>query len=171
MGTGGPGNIVHIDNLYPKTFPVGTNINIVLGEFVIFDDAIGGMRPLAIGDFSLDDTFLDLEANSVMQAGEDANNLTVTDVNLRKTEISCITKGSDWTVLMRAGVIPDKPVGILRVDADAPNLFQAANESVAAAIVATKERLGLYKHKEFTTVGNISAQDDDGIISTGLGIA
>ncbi|KKL88121.1 hypothetical protein LCGC14_1927850, partial [marine sediment metagenome] len=37
MGSGGPGNITHIDNLYVKTVPVKTNIAILLGEFVIFD--------------------------------------------------------------------------------------------------------------------------------------
>lgn len=169
MGTGGRGNIVHIDNLYVKTFNVKDNVNILLGDYVIFETG-AGMRPLVVGDFTGDDTFLDLELNNLLIAGEDANNLDTTDPLLKKNQIECLTKGTDWTLNMRAGVDPDKPIGILRVDAG-PEPFQAANAQVSAEIVATKERLGIYKHKEFSTVADTSAQDDNGIVSTGLGIA
>ena len=168
MGTGGPGNIVHIDNLYVKTFNVKDNVNITLGQFVVIEDDAGFAvaRPLADSDFTGADLFLDLSTVNVVQAGEDANNLTTTDSLLRKNQIECITKGSDWTVIMRAGVLPDKPVGIVRVGT--AELFEIANVDIAtSAALALGETLGVYKHKEFSTVAEISALDDDGVISTG----
>ncbi len=66
MGTGGPGNIVHIDNLYVKTFNVKDNVNITLGQFVVIEDD-GGFavaRPLVDADFTGADLFLDLSIST-----------------------------------------------------------------------------------------------------------
>ncbi len=168
MGTGGPGNIVHIDNLYVKTFNVQPNVNIILGQFVVIEST--GVRPLVDSDFTGADVFLDLSTINVVQAGENANNLTTTDPLLRKDQIECITKGSDWTVVMRAGVLPDNPVGILRVGT--AELFEVSYLDInVPSVVASNERLGVFKHKEFSTVATVSAQDDNGIISTGVGLA
>ncbi len=162
MGTGGPGNIVHIDNLYVKTFNVKDNVNIVLGEFVVIevDGGFAVARPLAITDVA-DAAFVDLTALNIVQAGENANNLTTTDALLRKGQIECITKGSDWTTVMEASVLPDNTIGIKRDDAAVVTIF------VVAATIVAAEILGSYKHKEFSTVAEISATDDNGIISTG----
>ena len=168
MGTGGPGNIVHIDNLYVKTFNVQENVNITLGQFVVIEAT--GARPLLDNDFTGPDIFLSLLAVNVVQAGENANNLTTTDPLLRKNKIECITKGSDWTVNMRGGVLPDTPVGILRVGT--AELFEISNLDIyVPSVVAANEILGFYQHKEFSTVANVSVQDDNGIISTGLGLS
>ena len=172
MGTGGPGNIVHIDNLYVKTFNVQDNVNITLGQFVVIEDDAGFAvaRPLVDADFTGADVFLNLSTLNVVQAGEDANNLTTTDALLRKPKIECITKGSDWTTIMRAGVLPDKPVGIVRVGT--AELFEIANIDIAtSAALVLGETLGVYKHKEFSTVAEISAQDDDGVLTTGTGLS
>lgn len=172
MGSGGPGNIVHIDNLYVKTINVKDNVNIVLGKFVVIEDDSGFAvaRPLVDADFSGPDLFLDLSLFNIVQAGENSNNLTTTDALLRKPKIECITKGSDWTTIMRAGVLPDKPVGIVRVGT--AELFEIANVDIASsAALAVGETLGVYKHKEFSTVGEISAQDDNGVITTGTGLS
>ena len=172
MGTGGPGNIVHIDNLYVKTFNVKDNVNITLGQFVVIENDGGNAvaRPLVDADFAGADLFLDLSLLNVVQAGEDANNLTTTDELLRKDQIECITKGSDWTVVMRVGVLPDNPVGILRVGT--AELFEVSYLDIdVPSVVAVNERLGVYKHKEFSTVADVSVQDDNGIISTGVGLA
>ena len=67
MGTGGPGNIVHIDNLTVQDFAVLTNTSIVLGDFVIFDTT--GVRPLVAGDFTENDAFLDIQATPLFQEG------------------------------------------------------------------------------------------------------
>ncbi len=172
MGTGGPGNIVHIDNLYVKTINVKDNVNIILGQFVVIEDDSGFAvaRPLVDADFSGADVFLDLSLLNIVQAGENANNLTTTDALLRKPKIECITKGSDWTTIMRAGVLPDKPVGIVRVGT--AELFEIANIDIAtSAALVLGETLGVYKHKEFSTVAEISAQDDDGVLTTGTGLS
>lgn len=161
MGTGGPGNIVHIDNLYVKTFNVQDDINIVLGDYVVIE-AIG-VRPLAATDFTGNDTFLDLSTINVVQAGEDANNLNTTDPLLRKNQIECITKGSDWTLIMGVDVLPDQAVGIFNVGAFTK--IEARASSTAGTV------LGVYKHKEFSTVAEVSALDDNGIISTGVGLS
>ncbi len=167
MGTGGPGNIVHIDNLYVKTFNVQDDVNIVIGDFVVIEAT--GVRPLLDSDFTGADLFLDLSTVNVVQAGENANNLTTTDALLRKDQIECITKGSDWTTIMRVGTLPDNPVGILRVGS--AELFEVSNTNVAAGALAAGETLGVYKHKEFSTVADVSVQDDNGIISTGVGLS
>ena len=164
MGTGGRGNIVHIDNLYVKTFNVQDDVNIVLGDYIVIEAT--GARPLLTSDFGGNDMFLTLNLINLVQAGEDANNLNTTDALLRKNQIECITKGSDWTLNMRAGVLPDNPVGILRVDG-ADEIFQAASETVGTTSVSGSERIGIYKHKEFSTVASVAVQDDNGIISTG----
>ena len=170
MGTGGPGNIVHIDNLYVKDMPVKANTIIVLGEFVIFE-AGAGVRPIVAGDFSGNNTFLPLGTKQVFQAGESSNNLNSTPVADRKVTCECITVGSDWSVVMRVGAIPGGPVGILRVDAATP-LFQVSQFLVNGTTVITAGNvLGQYKHKEFSTEANVSVQADNGIISTGLGIS
>ena len=172
MGTGGPGNIVHIDNLYVKTFNVKDNVNITIGQFVVLEDDSGFAvaRPLVDADFGAAGEFLDLSLFNIVQAGEDANNLTTTDALLKKNQIECITKGSDWTTIMRAGVLPDKPVGIVRVGT--AELFEIANIDIAtSAALVFGETLGVYKHKEFSTVAEITAQDDNGVISTGAGLS
>ena len=172
MGTGGPGNIVHIDNLYVKTFNVKDNVNITIGQFVVLEDDSGFAvaRPLVDADFGAAGEFLDLSLFNIVQAGENSNNLTTTDALLRKPKIECITKGSDWTTVMRAGVLPDKPVGIVRVGT--AELFEIANVDIAtSAALAVGETLGVYKHKEFSTIAEISAQDDDGVLTTGTGLS
>lgn len=162
MGTGGPGNIVHIDNLYVKTYNVKDNVNIVLGEYVVIENDGGNAvaRPLVVGDV-VNLAFVDLSALNIVQAGEDANNLDTTDPLLRKNQIECITKGSDWTGIMEAGVLPDSSVGIKRVDGGAKSIF------IISATIVAEEILGSYKHKEFSTVAEISVTDDHGVISTG----
>ena len=160
MGSGGPGNIVHIENLYVKPQAVKSNTNIVLGDFVIFDT--DGLRSLLDGDFGGNNTFLDLQGTPVFQAAENANNLDTTDPLIKKDTISVITTGSDWTCKMGAGVEPGEPVGIKRVDAATPH-FQILETIVA------KEILGSYKHKEFATLAAISVLNDDGVISTSRG--
>jgi len=170
MGTSGPGNIVHIDNLYVKTLQVKDNVSIIIGDYVVYELATDKIRPLVIGDFSGDDAFLDLSTIAVFQAGESSNNLTTTDPLLRKTECECITVGSDWVTTMRAGTRPTESVGILRVDAD-DNKFQTSHKTAAAAVVGAGERLGQYKHKEFLSVAVVSTQDEDGVVSTGVGVS
>jgi len=170
MGTGGPGNIVHIDNLYVKDMPVKDNTNIVLGDFVIFE-AANGVRPIVAGDFVGDNTFLLLTGNQVFQAGESSNNLDTTPVEDRKTTCECITRGSDWTVVMRPGSIPDAAVGILRLDAGTPVFKVSQFLSNGTTIAGEGAILGIYKHKEFSTIANVSVDLDNGIISTGLGTA
>lgn len=172
MGTSGPGNIVHIDNLYVKTYNVKDNVNIILGQFVVIENDSGSAvaRPLVDADFTGADLFLDLSTINIVQAAEDANNLTTTDVSLRKGQIECITKGSDWVVVMRVGVLPDNPVGILRVGS--AELFEVSYLDInTPSVVAANERLGVYKHKEFSTIAEVSVQDDNGIISTGIGLS
>ncbi len=171
MGTGGPGNIVHIDNLYVKDLPVKDNTNIILGDFVIFEVG-AGVRPLVAGDFSGgNDTFLNLGTNQVFQAGESSNNLTTTPVLDRKVTCECITVGSDWSLVMRAGSVPTGPVGILRVDAATP-LFQLSQFLAnGTTLITAGNVLGQYKHKEFSTQADVSVQGDNGIVSTGLGIS
>lgn len=165
MGSGGPGNITHIDNLYVKTVPVKSNTAVLLGEYLIFDT--DGYRTLLTTDFSADNTFLDLNVDNVVQAGEDANNLTATPVEDRKGEVSVIMRGSDWVVKMAAGVEANKRVGISRLDSRVPII---AVSDVAAAIPAAPtldETLGVYKHKEFARQALTSVLNDDGIVSTG----
>ena len=164
MGSGGPGNIVHIDNLYVKPVAVADNTAILLGEYLIFDTT--GYRPLVAGDFSADDRFLNLQVDNVVQAGHDANNLTTTPVNDRVTEVTVITKGSDWTTKMAAGVEPGKPVGITRLDARTPIIAVADIANALPPILV--EQLGTYKHKEFARLAEDSVLNDDGVISTGV---
>ena len=167
MGTGGRGNLVHLDNTYVKTVTVKDNVNILLGDYCIIEDNAGvaEVRPLVAADFSADDTFLDLSLLSLVISGEDANNLTTTDALLRKNQVECLFKGTDWTLNMAASVIPNSSIGILRVDA-ASEPFQAASKTGGAIPVAQIEKLGLYQHKEFSTVANVSLLDDDGIVTT-----
>lgn len=164
MGSGGPGNIVHIDNLYVRTVKVKSNTKVTLGSYLIFDT--DGYRDLATTDFSADDRFLDLQVDNVLQAGEDADNLTTTPVNDRKTEVAAITKGSDWTTKMAVGVEPDKPVGISRLDARTPKIAVADVANALPPVLV--ERLGIYKHKEFARLSEDSVLNDDGVISTGV---
>ena len=171
MGTGGPGNIVHIDNLYVKDFAVKDDTNILLGDFVIIE-ATGVVRPIETGDFIDNDRFLDLSAHQVAQAGESANNLNATPVGDRKTTCECITIGSDWTVVMRPGTIPSAPVGILRFDAGPGPGFKVSQfQTDGTTKAAANEILGQYKHKEFNTLASISVDLDHGVISTGIGIS
>lgn len=164
MGSGGPGNIVHIDNLYVRTVPVKSNTKVTLGSYLIFDT--DGYRDLVVGDFALDDRFLDLQVDNVVQAGEDADNLTTTPVNDRKPEVAVITKGSDWVTKMAVGVEPGKPVGISRLDARTPKIAVADVANALPPVLV--ERLGTYKHKEFARLSEDSLLNDDGVISTGV---
>jgi len=164
MGSGGPGNIVHIDNLYILTVKVKSNTKVTLGSFLIFDT--DGYRDLIAGDFSADNRFLDLQVDNVVQAGEDADNLTTTAVADRKTEVSVITKGSDWVTSMAASVEPGKPVGITRLDARTPVIAVADVANALPPILV--EVLGSYKKKEFARLAEDSVLNDDGIISTGV---
>jgi len=164
MGSGGPGNIVHIDNLYVKTVAVKSNTKVTLGSYLIFDT--DGYRDLVAGDFSADDRFLDLQVDNVVQAGEEADNLTTTPVNDRKPEVAVITKGSDWVTKMAVGVEPGKPVGISRLDARVPIIAVADVANSLAPVLV--ERLGTYKSKEFARLAGDSVLNDDGIISTGV---
>ncbi len=166
MGSGGPGNITHIDNLYVKTVKVQDNAAVLLGEYLIFDTT--GYRALATTDFGADNSFLDLNVDNVVQAAEDANNLTTTPVADRHPEVSVLTKGSDWVCKAAAGIEPGKPVGISRLDARTPVI---AVSDVAAAIPAAptiSEHLGTYKGKEFARLAEDSVLNDDAIISTGV---
>lgn len=165
MGSGGPGNITHIDNLYVKTVPVTTNQSVLLGDFLIFDT--DGYRTLLTTDFSADNSFLDLNVDNVVQAAEDANNLNSTPAEDRKSEVSVLMRGTDWVTKMAAGVEPNKRVGISRLDSRTPVI---AVSDVAAAIPAAPtidETLGVYKHKEFARLAEDSLLNDDGIVSTG----
>lgn len=168
MGTGGPGNIVHIDNLYVKDFPVKTDSNIILGDFVIFDST--GVRTILTTDFGSNDTFLDIQTKPVYQAGESANNLASTPVANRKTTCECLTRMTDWVTIMRAGAMPDQSVGILRVDSATP-VFQVAHQRVGTQKPVSAEILGHYKHKEFSTIALLAVQGDNGIVATGGGLA
>jgi len=163
-GSGGPGNITHIDNLYVKTVAVKTNVKVLLGEFLIFET--DGYRTLVAADFSADNRFLNLQVDNVVQAGEDADNLTTTAVNDRKPEVAVITKGSDWVTKMAVGVEPGKPVGITRLDARTPVIAVADVANALPPILV--EVLGSYKHQEFARLAADSVLNDDGIISTGV---
>ena len=164
MGSGGPGNIVHIDNLYVVTKKAKTNINIKLGDFLIFDT--DGLRPVLTTDFSLNDRFLNLNtAGPVYQALEDANNLNALDAADRKGELSVATTGTSWVTKMAAGVESTKRVGISRLDARTPVIAVA---DVANALSPTiDEVLGSYKKKEFARVAEDSVLNENGIIATG----
>ena len=164
MGSGGPGNITHIDNLYVKTQPVKSNTAIVLGDYCIFDT--DGLRPLATTDFSADDRFLDIGSTPVFQAGHDANNLNSTPAKDRVSKVSVLTVGGDWVCKMAAGVEPSKKVGISRLDARNPVI---AVSDVANSVAPTLNQiLGQYKHKEFAQLAQDSVLNDDGVIATGV---
>lgn len=169
MGTSGPGNIVHIDNLYVKTLNVQDNVSIVIGDFCVIDATSKKLRPLVTTDFSADNTFLVLTSFPVFQAGENANNLNTTEALLRKNQCECITVGSDWVCKMAAGTLPTHAAGILRVDSDTTNPFQISHYLAnGTTALVTANSLGQYKHKEFSTIAEISVLADDGVISTGV---
>ena len=169
MGSGGPGNITHIDNLYVKTVAVKSNTKVTLGSFVIFDT--DGYRDLVIGDFSADDRFLDINSegingiDGVFQAVEDADNLTTTDVADRKSEVAVATTGTDWVAKIAVGVRPGRRVGIHRLAARNPEI---AISAVANSLPTTiDETLGSYKGKEFARRAELSVLNDDAVIATG----
>ncbi len=168
MGSGGPGNVTHIDNLYVKTVKVQDNTNISLGDYLIFDTT--GYRSLVVGDFSADDRFLDLYSqgaagiDGVFQAAEDANNLTTTPVADRHGEVSVLTVGSDWITKSAVGIEPGRRVGIHRLDARTPIIAIADVANALAPI--TDEVLGIYKGKEFARLAETSVLNDDAIVST-----
>jgi len=172
MGSGGPGNITHIDNLYVKTVPVKTNIAILLGEFVIFDT--DGFRPLLSTDFSADNTYLDLQGalaagvvDGIGQALEDANNLTTTPAEDRHSEVTIALMGTDWVVKTDAGVQTNRRVGISRLDARTP-VIAVTDTAVAIPRNPTlDETLGIYKHKEFARQAEVTILNDDSVVSTG----
>ena len=168
MGTSGRGNIIHIDNTYVKPINVAENVKIELGNYciVIEESSEAVVRPLLASDFSGNDAFLDINTNSVVIAGEEADNLDTTEESLRKTQCTCLLRGTDWEANTRAGVLPEQPVGLLRVDGeDEP--FQFAHETDGATPVASGEVVGTYKTKSFTSIARISQQDDLSIIQTG----
>lgn len=161
-----PGSIVHIDNLYVKPQAVKTNVNIVEGEYLIFET--DGLRPLVAGDFSADNTFLDIGVKPVFQAGHNANNLNTTAAKDRVTKVSVLTIGGDWVCKMAAAVEPTKRVGISRLDSRVPIIAVSDVAGVGALKPTIDETLGQYKHKEFATFAQDSALNDDGVISTGV---
>ena len=164
MGSGGPGNITHIDNLYVKPQAVKTNTSILLGDYCIYDT--DGLRSLVVADFTADNRFLDIKLKKVVQAAESANNLDTTLVVDKKAFISVISTGSDWINKMDAGVLPESRVGIKRLDSHTP-VFYASD--LANALAPTfNEILGIYRHKEFATAAAISVDNDDGTVSTGV---
>ena len=165
MGSGGPGNIVHIDNLYVKPVPVTTNQSVLFGDFLIFDT--GGYRTLLTTDFSADNTFLNLTVDNVVQALHDANNLNSTPAKDRVSQVSVAMRGTDWTTKMAAGVEPNRRVGISRLDSRTPVI---AVSDVAGALnddPTLAEILGVYKHKDFARLAETSVLNDDGVVSTG----
>lgn len=172
MGSGGPGNITHIDNLYVKTVTVQDNANILLGDFVIFDTT--GWRSLVAGDFSADNTYLDLNGalasgvvDGIGQALEDANNLTTTPAEDRHSEVTIALMGTDWVVKTDAGVQTNRRVGITRLDSRTPVI---AVSDTAVAIPRNPnidETLGIYKHKEFSRLAELTVLNDDSVVTTG----
>ena len=164
MGSGGPGNITHIDNLYVKTVPVMANTAVVLGDYLIFDTT--GYRTLLTTDFGGDDSFLDLQVDNVVQAAHDANNLTTTPIADRVDEVSVLTKGSDWVVKAAVGIEPGKPVGICRLDARTPIIAVADIANALPPVLV--EILGTYKAVEFARLAANTLLDDDAIVSTGV---
>lgn len=169
MGTSGRGNIIHIDNTYVKPINVADNVKIELGDYCLIIEESGEavVRPLLAADFSADDTFLVLTPNSVVIAGEEADNLDLTDESLRKAQCTCILRGTDWEANTRAGILPEQIVGLLRVDG-ADEVFQISHFlSNGTTPVISGEVLGTYKTKSFTSIARISQQDDLSIIQTG----
>jgi len=164
MGSGGPGNITHIDNLYVKPQAVKTNTSITLGDYCIFDT--DGLRSITTADFTADNRFLDIKTVAVVQAAESANNLTTTSEIDRKTSISVIGVGADWINKMSTGVLPEARVGIIRLDAHTPVFFVSNLANALSPIF--DEILGIYRHREFATTAAISADNDDGLVSTGV---
>lgn len=161
MGSGGPGNIVHIENLYVKPIAVKTNAKINLGNYCIFDT--DGLRELTAADCGTGaiGQFLSLvDELAVYQAGETADNLTTTPVLDRKTKVNVILRTSDWVTIMEAGVRPNTRVGI-QVKTLTPDTFVVNNTSTFDNII------GLYMHKEFAALAETSVLDDDGVIATG----
>ena len=170
MGTSGRGNIIHIDNTYVKPINVASNVKIGLGDYclVITESSEAVVRPLLVGDFTGDDAFLDISTLSVVIAGEEADNLTSTSESLRKTQCTCLLRGTDWEANMNDGVVPEQTVGLLRADGE-DELFQFSHFKAngSTALVAANV-IGVYKTKSFTSIARISKQDDLGIITTGV---
>ncbi|KKK70646.1 hypothetical protein LCGC14_2921880 [marine sediment metagenome] len=173
MGSGGPGNIVHIDNLYAKSVKVADNTAILIGEYLIFDTT--GYRPLVVSDFSGNDVFLDIYSelgangvDGVFQAAHDANNLTTTPVRDRVGEVSVLTVGTDWVVKAAAGIEPGRRVGIHRLDARTPIIAISDVEDtlVTPSAPTIDQSLGIYKGKEFARLSETSVLNDDAIVST-----
>ena len=156
------GDVVHIEGLYVKTHAVKSNINIAKGDFCIDDT---GLRPVLVGDFSLDDRFFDIGAEPIYQAAHDANNLTTTPVKDRVSRVSVLSKGSDWVCKVSANIKPDDHVGLCRLDSRTPII--AVAEIANSAEPTIEESLGIYKHKEFAQTAANSALNDDAVIKTG----
>lgn len=161
MGTSGPGNIVHIDNLYVKTFDVFADQFLKLGEIAVYDDGTDTIRTLNDDAVVADTVILNAQTFRPVQNGEDADNRNATEDLLKKDQIECLTIGSDWEGIMEAGILPGQSVGIKRVDA-------AVGGFRFAATVVANEVVGIYKHKTFSTVAKKSVLDDSGIVSTGV---
>lgn len=156
MGTSGSGNIVHIDNLYVKTYAVKEDEVLKLGEISVLPTGTDELIAFGITN----DTVLDITALTPHQNGEDADNRLLTDSILRKDQIEVITLGSDWSGPMEANITPGASVGIKKVN-DNPEGYRFI------ATNAITEVVGVYKHKEFSTVAKVSLLNDNGIISTG----
>ena len=161
MGTAGPGNIVHIDNLYVKTFDVKEDEILRLGEISVYDDTSDALITLNDDGVVADTVIVNAQTFRPVQNGEDADNRLATDEILKKSQIECITIGSDWEGKMEADILPGQSVGIKRVDA-------AVGGFRFAATVVANEVVGIYKHKTFSTVAKKSVLDDSGIVSTGV---
>ena len=161
MGTSGPGNVIHIDNLYPKTHDVKADELINLGTIAIYDDTSDAVITLNDDGVVSEGAVLNAQTNRPSQAGEDANNLTTTDALLRKSQIEVLTRGGDWEGRMEAGILPGDTVGIKRVDAALGGFRFTATNTVTQIV-------GIYKGKSFSSVSKKSVLDDNGIVSTGL---
>jgi len=162
------GSIVHIDNLYVKPQAVKSDTLIDTGDLCIFET--DGLRPIVAGDFSGNDTFLDIESKPIFQAGHRADNRTATLAKDKVNQVSVLTVGGDWVYPMAAGVEPSKRVGIHRLDARTPIIAISDVEDtlVTPSAPTLAQTLGQYKHKEFAKLASDSVLNDDGVISTGV---
>lgn len=158
------GDIVHIERLTVKPQACKTNINILKGDFLMFET--DGLRPVLVGDFPADDRFFDIGAEPIFQAGHDANNLTTTPVGDRVTQVSAIHIGSDWVCKIAAGVDPSDKVGLSNLASRTPVI--AISEIANALEPTIVEALGRYSHKEFAKLAAISVLNDDAVIETGV---
>jgi len=169
MTTFGPGgSVVHIDNLDVKPQAVKSNTKIEDGDLCTFDT--DGLRPVVAGDFSADDRYLDLQNKPVVLAAAGADNLDTTAIRDRQANVPVLRLISDWVAFAGAGIIPNAPVGVRLLAAFTAHTIHIA--SVANTVApGTKEVLGTYKGKRFSTLQEVSVQGDESIVTTGVGVS